>query len=189
MTDSPMQDHDTLDPTHSSSRPKQARKALRLFRVGIRFVAVLIVTLLCAYFGAHMYRSLRHTRVSDRMQMAIARLALTCPSGLAEHQWSYCIYWTWNLHCNYGIISSYVPTEDLQRIVAEFEKKIDAGASLATIDWLWDEYYRSFSGARDYERYRPTSLDKLSELDAEFLGPYTLDWWRSKYDQKMSRGK
>ena len=119
------------------------------------------------------------------METAITRLAFHCPSDLTDDQWAYCILWTWNLHGNYGVVPDFIPTADLQRIVEQFEAKIDAGPSLATIDWLWDEYYRSVPGAHEYERYRPTS--PANQLEAGTRGSYPLSWWRSEYEQRVAK--
>jgi hypothetical protein len=159
---------------------------LRPLRVGM-ILAVLIVALPCAYFGAHLYRYYRHGRVSDRMETAITRLALNCPSDLTDDQWAYCILWTWNLHCNYGVVPDYIPTADLERIVEDLEGKIDAGPSLATIDWLWDEYYRWAPSAHNYERYRPTSPANQSQLEAGAHGGNPLSWWRSEYERRVAK--
>ena len=160
---------------------------MRRVRVGMILAAVLIVAVPCAYFGAHIYRYSRHGRVSDRMKTAITRLALNCPDDLTDDQWAYCIGWTWNLHGNYGLLPDYIPTDDLERIVEEFEAKIDAGPSLATIDWLWDEYYRSAPSAHNYERFRPTSPANQSQLEAGAHGGNPLSWWRSEYERRATK--
>ncbi|HUG19433.1 MAG TPA: hypothetical protein VMM56_10670 [Planctomycetaceae bacterium] len=119
------------------------------------------------------------------METAITRLALHRPSDLTDDQWAYCILYTWNLHTGYGGVPSYVPTDDLERIVAEFETRIDAGPDLATIDWLWEEYFRAYPRARNYNKYWPTSPDYLARFEAGDHGGYPLSYWRSKYEQRI----
>ncbi len=114
------------------------------------------------------------------MKRAITRLAFHCPDDLTDKQWVYCIHWTWNLHGNCGVIPDYIPTNDLQRIVEEFETKIDAGPNLATIDWLWDEYDRSSSIG--YERFRPTSAENWAQLETWYYRD-ELSWWQSEYER------
>ncbi len=144
---------------------------------------VLIVIVLCAFFATYMYRYGRHQRVSGRMDTAILRLALNRPDDLTDDQWAYCILWTWNLHCNCGVLPSLIPTTDLERIATELESKIDAGPNLDTIDWLWDEYVQSAPGAHNYERFRPTSPDNQSELEVGAHAGNPLSKWCSKYER------
>ncbi len=158
---------------------------MSLVRVG-KILLVLMVAFPCMYVGACVYRIHRHRAVYDRMETAIARMALRPPSDVTDDQWAYCMLRTWNLHTNYGG-DDYIPTRDLQRIVEEFEVKIDAGPSLSTIDWLWDAYSRSAPRAHNYERYRPTSAVNRSELEAGNHGGNPLSWWRTEYERRVSR--
>ena len=80
------------------------------------------------------YPLFRHRPVADRMDLAILRLAEDCPPELTEDQWAYCVAWTWNLHCNYGLFPNYVSTSDLDLIEQELQQRLDNGADLATIE-------------------------------------------------------
>ena len=169
------------NPQDSNARLERVPTGVRPVRVAPILAAILLVATPCVYVSVHIYRYKRHGRVSDRMQTAIARLALHRPDDLTDDQWAYCILWTSNLHCNCGVVPDFIPTDELQRIVEEFEAKIDAGPSLATIDWLWDEYHRSSSV--DYQRWRPTSADNRSQFEAGAHSGNPLSHWRSEYEQ------
>ncbi len=123
-----------------------------------------------AFFGGFllfkMYEFNRHHAVSEKMNLAILRLSVVCPPGLTEDQWAYCITWTWMMHGNYGSVPSYVPTDELDRIGDELNHKIDHGADLTTIDWIWDEYIKAYPRVRVFNHYRPTSAENKEQLRA-----------------------
>ena len=131
------------DPTDSNARLAPRKSRLRRICLGMTLiVAFILVALLIFLELAGRARWERHGRVSDRMEMAILRLAFHRPSDLTDDQWAYCISWTYNLHRNFGVIPDWFPTDELERVVETLEAEIDAGPSLATIDWIWDEYCR-----------------------------------------------
>lgn len=113
------------------------------------------------------------------------RLSLSCPNELSDDQWVYCIVWTWNLHSNYGLLPGYIPTSDLQRIVEEFESKINAGPNLTTIDWFWDEYFLAAPLAHNYEHWRPTSPANKTQFQTGAHGGNPLLDWRAQYEQRV----
>ena len=176
------------DPHETDASMERIAVGWRRVRVGMILVAVLVVALPCGYFCMRAYPYHRHRRVSDRMEIAIARLAFNRPEALTDDQWAHCIFWTWNLHDNFGSVPDFIPTADLERILAEFEAKIDAGPNRATIDWLWDEYYRSAPNAHGYEKYRPTLPNNLADIEpGSYDDDNSLSWWRSEYDRLTSR--
>ncbi|MBN1908424.1 MAG: hypothetical protein JW818_01680 [Pirellulales bacterium] len=172
------------DPQETDARLERTDVGGRRVWAGMILVAVLVIALPCVYFGTKFYRYYRHSRVSDRMKAAITRLAFYRPDDLTDDQWAHCIFWTWNLHGNYGVVPDFIPTADLERMVTEFEAKIDEGPNRATIDWLWDEYYRSAPNAHNYEQFRPTLPNNLADLEAGvYDDDYSLSWWRSEHER------
>ena len=117
----------------------------------------LLLAFLAGFIAFNAYKFHRHRAVSEKMDLAILRLSVKCPAGLTEVQWAYCVSWTWNLHVNYGGVPGYLPTDHLDRIADELNHRIDRGADLSTIDWIWDEYIRAYPRVRAYNHYRPTS--------------------------------
>jgi hypothetical protein len=141
--------------------------------------ATVCASVLVVYFGG--IRPLQlHSAAAKRMDRAIARLADKCPAGLTDDQWAYCIVWTWNLNSNYGHFN-FVPTEDLLRIEEELQRRIDAGADVATIDWIWDEYVRAYPRAANYEHFRPTDGRNKADFEAGAHDGYPLSFWRTMY--------
>lgn len=155
--------------------------------MGLRLALVLIVLASVVYCGHFKYRFHRHSRADDRMKIAITHLSLNRPDDLTDDQWAYCILWTWNLHCNYGYFS-YIPTGELERIVEEFEAKSEAGPSLETIDWLWDEYMRTAPRAAHFEHFRPTSPGNRSEFEDGAHGGNPLSSWQANYEEMVDDG-
>ena len=128
-----------------------------------------------------------HRSVREKMDLAIMRLAVECPRGLSEDQWAYCVTWTWQLHSNYGSHPSYVPTDDLDRIADELDERIDRGANLATINWIWDEYIKAYPRARRYNHYRPTAAENKELFETGAHGGHPLSEWRAKYEDARTR--
>ncbi|HAV62612.1 MAG TPA: hypothetical protein DCY13_09630 [Verrucomicrobiales bacterium] len=121
------------------------------------------------------------------MLTAIAHLAVSNNEDLTDGQLAYCVGWTWNLHCNCGVLPQWLPTAELERIVEELEAKIDAGPNRATIDWLWDEYGRLSS--IDYQRFRPTLVENWSQQETRGWEAWTgqLAKWQSRYEEMASK--
>ena len=182
------EDNTFHEPQPTDVGSERIRKRRHRIRIGICLMVALFIAIPCMYIGAEIYRSRRHHRVFDRMEMAISSLALYCPSDLTESQWAGCIGWTWQLNCNSASFP-FMATSDLQRILEEFEAKIVAGPNLATIDWLWDEYDR-FSSI-DYQRFRPTSADNLAEsVEHEKKwgsGENPLLRWQSMHEERVGK--
>ena len=146
--------------------------------------ALAFTTLLCglAFIVTWGHEHARYPHVYQSMELAILKLAQKRPANLTDGQWANCIGCTWNLHGNYGG-RSYIPTAELERIVAELDVKISDGATLATIDWLWDEYQRSAPSARHYECWRPTTP---AQLESAARGG-NLSSWKSEYERRTGK--
>lgn len=148
--------------------------------------AVSLTVIVCGVLmGFQMYRFHRHSRVYERMKVAITQLSMNRPDDLTDDQWAYCILWTWNLHGNYGYLP-YMPTDELEGIVEEFEVKSEADPSLETIDWLWDEYMRVAPSASHYEHFRPTLLENRSDFEAGAHGGNPLSNWQESYEKMVA---
>lgn len=132
-----------------------------------------------------LYQNYRHLRVDKRMQSEILRLSEFRPAKLTDDQWAYCILWTWNLHSNYGF--SDISTSDLLRLTDEFQRKVDSGPDLATIDWLWDEYLKAVPRAKNYDHFRPTSEANRADFLSGFHGGNPLSQWHSEYLRRLDR--
>ena len=132
------------------------------------------------WIGANVFVIHRHRQAARKMEVALLRLSETVPAGLTEDQWAFCLLRTWNLHSNYGDYP-YVPVADLQRIERALHSRIDAGANLTTIDWIWDEYLRACPRAVHYDRYRPTAPDNKDEFDMGAHGNNPLSEWRDRH--------
>ncbi len=128
----------------------------------------------------------RHRPVAEKMSVAVLRLSEDRPADLTDDQWAYCITWTWNLHSNYGLVHSYVSTRDLERIERELHARIDNGADLGTIDWIWDQYVQSYPRARHYNHFRPTSPENKESFEAGAHGGNSLSEWRAEYRRRAA---
>lgn len=160
-------------------------------RSGLRYWALAAVALilisLVGFVVARAYPLIRHRRVTERMEIAILKLAVNRPPELTDDQWAYCIAWTWNLNANYGTHPSYVPTDDLERVARGLEQRIDHGPRLATIDWVWDQYIKACPRARSYEQFRPTAPENKAAFEAGEHGGNSLSWFRSNYEQRVAQ--
>jgi hypothetical protein len=172
-------------PTDSNARLAPRKTTFRRIGIGVTLVAALIIVVwLRGLELAGRARWERHGRVSDRMEMAILRLAFHRPSDLTDEQWAYCIGWTVNLHHNFGVIPDWFPTDELERVAEQLEAEIDAGPSLATIDRIWDEYCREVTiTLGGHERYRPTSPDNRAAFDRSRR---SLSWYQAEYQRRLA---
>jgi len=162
-----------------SNAPKHSGRRHILSALGV--AVILILFAMGGFVTWQILKFHRHRQATHRMEIAITRLAFHRPEHLTDDQWAYCILWTWMLHVNYGGVPSYVPTEDLERIVTEFEARIDAGPDLATIDWLWDEYFKAYPRARNYDHWRPTSPENREYFEAGAHSGNPLSDWQTKF--------
>jgi hypothetical protein len=175
------------------------RKA-KFYRSNFFWSAVVIAMLVTPFlvkFAISVWELKRHHPVKDKMDLAILRLSLECPQGLSDNQWAYCVCWTWILHGNYGCLPCYVPTEDLERIAAELNQRIDLGADSETINWIWDQYILAYPRIAVHEDWRPTGPERKEEFDllkdnAPSLDPNSeasLLHWRERYWEKLAEVK
>ena len=55
--------------------------------------------------------------------------------------------------------------------VEELERRLQRLVTVATIDWIWDEYARITTGGRGYgERYRPSQSPDLQRAQQGSIG-------------------
>ena len=148
---------------------------------------ILIAAMLCmgGLIAPGWYHMHRHRPVQDAMDVAILRLAESVPAGLTDDQWAYCILWTWQLHSNYGSFS-FIPTDELERIQRELDRRIDRGADLATINWFWDQYIQAYPPAARYDHWRPTAPANHAEFTAGSHGGNPLSVWRADYTRRLA---
>lgn len=145
----------------------QSAKSSRNRRLWKLIIFCILAVPILAWFLSTRAEWQRRKLASAKMQLAILRLSLKCPDGLSEAQWAYCVAWTMNLHGNYGSwpVPGHVPTEDLNRIADELNRRIDLGADLGTIDWVWDQYFLAYPRAAHYNNYRPTGEENRAEFE------------------------
>ena len=118
------------------------------------------------------------------VERRIVRLAEHQPAGLTEAQWAACIYWTWQLHGNWGPAFQ---EPAASRFLAEFDNRLAGEVGLGTIDWVWDEYGRHAPGGRPYsENYRPTTPESLKRVAEVPDDAYALEPWRERL-RRMGR--
>jgi hypothetical protein len=127
------------------------------------------------------------------MELAILRLSLEGPKGVSEAEWAYCIMWTSILQGNFGSMGGHVPTDELDGIADELNRKIDEGADIETINWIWDQYILAYPRASRYsDSYRPTLPRGKAEVETHKdsgQSEYALAFWRERYRQKLAELK
>ena len=162
--------------------------SLRWKAFGLSTLAVFLaalIAILCVEFGSMR----RHRNVADRMSVTILSLSEHRPPEFTEDQWAFCLVWAWNLHNNYGLHPSYVPTEDLIAIEQRLRKKINQGVDLKLFDWLWDEYIRAYPAADSYNHFRPTAEENKASLESGAHGGNPLSGWRAMYRARAAEFK
>jgi hypothetical protein len=119
----------------------------------------------------------RHRVWYRSVEERIIRLADKRPADVSPNQWAYYLYWTWNLHCNYGAIR-WLPQEDQGRFLSEFDRRLSGKVDLTTIDWIWDEYVKHSPGSIHYsDRFRPTNPENIRAWFTEQTESYHLEEW------------
>lgn len=145
------------------------------------FVLLLIVAIVAAASGFYRYLDSRIANYS-RIETLIAQLAMTRPRDVTDPQWSGCIYWTWQLHTNYGG-DNYFDHAASCTFADEFEQRLDGQVSLQAVDWIWDQYIQHTKGAQRYsDKYRPTTDEYLDSAD-KWDYP-SLDEWKSRFRER-----
>ena len=150
-------------------------KYRRLVHVSVSLLAVVVigsVATFCWYIESRL-ANYRH------IEFLIARLGTVRPDNLSESQWSGCVYWTWQLHTNYGG-DHYFDHKASCKFADRFQQQFDGRISLATIDWIWEQYIEHTVGGQRYsDLYRPTTPERLSEADKWDYPP--LEEWAATY--------
>jgi hypothetical protein len=79
--------------------------------------------------------------------------------------------WTINLHANSAAANQWVDRGEIWPFVEELERRLQEPVTVATVDWIWDEYARITTGGRLYgERYRPTQSPELQHVQPGVWG-------------------
>ncbi len=79
--------------------------------------------------------------------------------------------WTTNLHANSAAANQWVDRGEIWPFVEELERRLQETVTVATVDWIWDEYARITTGGRLYgERYRPTQSAELQHVQPGVWG-------------------
>ncbi|MBI3860961.1 MAG: hypothetical protein HY290_03610 [Planctomycetia bacterium] len=108
-----------------------------------------------ATFSWLMYKAHVHRRWHEHVQILILRLAPQRPDDVTPEAWALCVFWTLNLHGNYGG-PSYFPEEQREPFVREVESMLREPVTLGTVDKVWDAYVRHAPRAQSYLQFRPT---------------------------------
>jgi hypothetical protein len=105
----------------------------------------------------------RHRVWYRSVEERIIRLADKKPADVSPSQWAYYLYWTWNLHSNWGGFENFQRAEQA-KFLEDFDRKLNEKVDLKTIDWIWDQYVEHCRGGRSYsDSYRPTNPDHLRD--------------------------
>ena len=146
------------------------------FRFTVRrlMLVVALFGLVCFAFDQVIIKPRRdqmhwHRRIRADYQL----LAGSRPGDVGRGQWEFLVCWTRNLHGNWG---TYYGIRDIRRAEAfadALEDRLRHPVSMATIDWIWDEYQIFAPGSRRYDTtYRPTrSPDLATALPGCFAQP------------------
>jgi hypothetical protein len=98
-----------------------------------------------------------HDQWFRRVRAHIVALADKRPLEVSPGQWEFAVGWTINLHANCGAAHTWVNRVEAGPFAEELERRSQGPVSLATIDWIWDEYVRMTEGGQSYsDKYRPT---------------------------------
>lgn len=124
-------------------------------------IVVAAIALILGGFDAIFLRPFRvHQRWYGRVEADLESLAHRRPPDVSRQEWGYVVGWTLNAHANCCSHPNFVDRSQTERFADEFERKLRGRVGMETIDWVWDEFMR-FSRIKSYERYRPTSPDRL----------------------------
>ena len=108
-----------------------------------------------------------HREWQRRARADLESLFTKRPAEVPPGEWEYLVGWTCNLHGNCGTHYSWVARDEMWPFLNELERRLKGPLSVATIDWIWDEYARITKGGRSYgDKYRPTQ-----DPDLEFAQP------------------
>ncbi len=135
-----------------------------------RWIAVAAVLLVVSGAAAFWFKFLEpnftHRKWSDRVDANLESLIDKRPADVPPGQWKFMIHWTRNLHGNWGVLHVWVDPDQKWQFLDELERRLQGPVTVATIDWIWDEYARITKGGRSYgEKYRPTQSPDLKHAD------------------------
>src|SRR5205809_765970 len=105
----------------------------RRWKRTILFIACMSATGAVLAFGWLVYISQVQRQWHEHVELLILRLTPRRPADLTEAQWAHCIFWTWNLHANYGHWS-YFPMDQRDAFVTDFERHLSETVTVNTID-------------------------------------------------------
>ena len=112
-----------------------------------------------------------HRRWYDRVSVDLFSLADKRPPDVPPGQWEFMVSWTINLHGNCGSSHTSVDPDQMWPFQEELERRLEGPVTVATIDWIWDEYVRITKVGRRYEeRYRPTHSPDLQNAQPGQFG-------------------
>ena len=135
-----------------------------------RWIAVFVILVLAVGATAFWFLKLRpyheHRQWSERVRADLYSLADKRPADVPVGQWEWMVGWTLNLHGNWGVLPDWVDREQKWPFLEELERRLQGPVTVATIDWIWDEYARITKGGREYgEKYRPTRSPDLQRAE------------------------
>jgi hypothetical protein len=126
-------------------------------------IAVVVVGLLALGWFALVEPIRVHGEWDARVRADIRQLACNRPPDVPKGQWEFMVGWTWQMHCNCGMIHTSVEPGWREEFATELERRLAGPMSVADIDWIWDEYAAHTKGGRSYDRYRPTRSEDLKD--------------------------
>ena len=140
-----------------------------------RWIAVAAVLALSAAATAFWFLALgpihEHLQWYGRVRADLVALADKRPTDVSPGQWEFMVGWTINLHANSAAAKEWVDRGETWPFIEELERRLKGPVTVATIDWIWDEYARITKGGRLYgERYRPTLSSDLQHAQPGFWG-------------------
>ena len=136
-------------------------------------VAVAVVGVALGCLELTLFRTLR-THIADRawyrrVSASYEVLALKRPPEVTRGQWEYLVRVTENLHGNWGPFLR--DRRRANRFMTELEDRLRGPVSVATIDWIWDEYPAFAPGSKNYDQiYRPTRSPDLTTAQPGCFG-------------------
>jgi len=94
------------------------------------------------------------------------RLVEKRPSDVPPGQWEFAVGWTINLHANCGSWADAMSISKAQAFSLELEERVRGPVSLATIDWIWDQYGSFTTQGKLYaDKYRPTRSPEFKHAE------------------------
>jgi hypothetical protein len=103
-----------------------------------------------------------HRKWSERVKANLYALCWKRPPEVPSGQWEFMVGWTIMLQNGCGSHHTVVDQDQKGPFLDELERRLQEPVTVATIDWIWDEYARITPGGREFgERYRPTRSPDL----------------------------